>query len=274
MADTGTDFGAALDGFASSLAALAAARSASPRATPAPALGWKRTQVDGVLVVSVTGCPVCRDTGTETDERDGYAYAVTCSKCGTQRAQADRFTRATLPARLEAARLGNFEARSPGMATALQRARGLAERSRALPGDDDLSGGSMVLVGERGAGKTHFMVGLARELLARRTVRFIEEPDLLEQIKSTFDSKKAGARERILDPLVAADVLMLDEFGRAAGTDWSTTTIGELINQRWRRGRPTIVATNWTPAALEERLGGHIMRRLLDGSVPLAFGGS
>lgn len=241
---------------------LKAARASAPPAERSK-VGWRRVDAEGVMSVRVEGCYDCRDTGTTTEDRNGYAFAVRCGNCGAKRAAAARFNRARLPVRLVEAQLDNFKPHTAGMAAALEAAKRLASA-------DSLEGGSMLLMGERGSGKTHLLVGLARQLVARWSVRFVEEPDLLDAIKATFDGH--GSRDRILDPLVRADVLVIDEFGRSNPTDWSTSTIGDLVNHRWRCGRPTMVATNWGAAALEKRLGGHIMRRLLDGNPPLAFG--
>lgn len=105
----------------------------------------------------------------------------------------------------------------------------------------------MVLHGKVGRGKTHLMVAMLRELVFRHgiTVRFVEFSHLLADLKSGFDQKLGMAR--LIDPLVAVDVLAIDELGKGRNTEFEGTVLDELISRRYNSAATILATTNYSP---------------------------
>jgi len=52
-------------------------------------------------------------------------------------------------------------------------------------------------------------------------------------------------------------LLIIDDMGKEPPTDWAISTIYNIINGRYEAMLPTIVTTNYPPAALIERMTPH-----------------
>lgn len=105
----------------------------------------------------------------------------------------------------------------------------------------------MVLWGGVGRGKTHLVVAMLRELVFRYgvTARFVEFSHLLADLKSSFDLGRPAAE--LIDPLVAVDVLAIDELGKGRNTEFEGTVLDELVSRRYNAVRPIIASTNYAP---------------------------
>jgi DNA replication protein DnaC len=105
----------------------------------------------------------------------------------------------------------------------------------------------LILYGDVGRGKTHILVGLLRELVMQHGVhaRFIEFSHLLNELKHGFD-KGEGASQRI-EPLIAADVLGIDELGKGRATEFEMAVVDELVTRRYNAGRTILATTNYYP---------------------------
>jgi DNA replication protein DnaC len=107
----------------------------------------------------------------------------------------------------------------------------------------------LVLVGEVGRGKTHLLVAMLRELVLEHavTARFVEFSHLLADLKAGFDAGRGAAA--LLDPLVAVEVLAVDELGKGRNTEFEATVIDELVSRRYNAMRPLLATTNFLPRA-------------------------
>lgn len=137
---------------------------------------------------------------------------------------------------------------------------------------------SMLLYGPTGSGKTWQAYGALRfivESVAARghvmTWRATTQPSLSDALRPKPDDSHAYA----LDPLIDADLLLLDDLGAGKQTEWTTDALYRLVDTRWARQRPTIYTTN-LPArghtdsngayvpSLTEAVGDRIVSRLAD----------
>lgn len=102
------------------------------------------------------------------------------------------------------------------------------------------TGGTLMLTGSVGAGKTHLAWGLWPELISRGWAglwRATTEAAYLDgQFRKDPDFTGLGCRN--------ADVLLLDDLGAANLSDWSRSVIGDLIDHRWAQRKATVVTTN------------------------------
>lgn len=103
------------------------------------------------------------------------------------------------------------------------------------------------LWGAPGVGKTHLAVALGYRLLAKGTVRYINEVELLSQLRG---AAIGGEPLRLPDP----DVLILDDLGKARPSEYAYQELYRLIERHWSEERCLIVTSNYRPSEAANRI--------------------
>ena len=157
---------------------------------------------------------------------------------------------AGIPARYRNCKIANFQtsSASPAERTQLQGARTIAEHYvEGFLQEGGFRKSGLLFVGPPGVGKTHLAVGVLMELIERYRVhgRFAEFTALIHQIQATFDPGSPESKREILDPLVDAELLVLDELGAQQPTPWVRDILYLIINHRYTRRLPTLFTTNY-----------------------------
>jgi DNA replication protein DnaC len=105
----------------------------------------------------------------------------------------------------------------------------------------------LLFVGPTGVGKTHLAVAVLLELIQRYAVigRFVDFTSFIMQIQSTFDPGSPESKHDVLDPVMAAEVLVIDELGAQQPTPWVRDVLYLILNHRYTHRLPTIFTTNY-----------------------------
>ena len=183
-------------------------------------------------------CPICSDTRWKSTEIDGVERVVRCD-CWRD-ALVDRvIDAARIPARFAKAELESYRAVTDSPRAALAKATRFVE---AFPVVD----GGLLFHGPVGVGKTHLAVGVLKAVIRKTGARgyFFETPDLLRQVRNTYNTRVDETEMGVLHPVLHAELLVLDDLGAEKTSEWVQETLGLVINARYNARRPTIITTN------------------------------
>lgn len=137
---------------------------------------------------------------------------------------------------------------------ALRAARSFAEHPQ----------GWLVLMGKNGCGKTHLAAAVANRCLADgRSVFFAVVPDLLDHLRASFAPGKDTGYDELFEHIRNVGVLILDDFGAQASTEWALEKLYQVVNYRTVSGLPSVVTTD-RPLDELQAMHPRILARLLD----------
>jgi DNA replication protein DnaC len=197
-------------------------------------------------------CPLCDGRGWLVSADGGAGTARPCS-CREAARGARLVDAAGIPERYRHCRLTNFKITS-GKGTAhreqLDEALKVSRWYVDSFVDSDTSRfreTGLLFSGTPGTGKTHLAVAVLQDLIEQYSVRgrFADFGSLLHQIQATFDPSSAESKHAVLDPLIEAELLVLDELGAQEPTPWVRDVLYLIINQRYGRRLPTLFTTNY-----------------------------
>jgi DNA replication protein DnaC len=229
---------------------------------------------DGYLAEKYT-CDVCRDTGYRGREM-----------CSCMKDLLRREAAAQLCAVSQSERCGfwNFELSlypdepvdSSGVVPRARMAEVLEACKRYAAGFS-ASAESLLLLGRTGLGKTHLSLAIAA---AATEAGFGVIYTPVQRIMDTLEAEKFGRdsspREQYSEStrtILACDLLVLDDLGTEFITQFSVSTLYNIINSRLVEGRPTIISTNLELADIEGRYSQRMVSRLVCGYQVLKFHG-
>lgn len=183
-------------------------------------------------------CELCNATGWVQGPTGGV---IDCA-CRIERKRLKVLERAGIPERYRSKSFAGYDATGNKSAAA-----GLHQAMRFVdewPTNRHLG---LLLTGPVGVGKTHLECSVLIECARRwgAKVAFVDLPDLFTRIKATFDPEIKQTEHEILRPLLAADILAIDEVGAARTTDWAFSMTEQIINTRYNQDKSTIVTTNF-----------------------------
>ena len=100
---------------------------------------------------------------------------------------------------------------------------------------------------------------------------FYESGALLKEIQSSYNPVSQTSELKVLEPVLQAEVLVLDELGASKPTDWVRDTMMQIINTRYNDKKLTIFTTNYLDVrhserdeTLEDRIGVRLRSRLYE----------
>ena len=188
---------------------------------------------------SIDACAHCGGTGFEIVEKDGREFAQPCAcRTGTAARPDDLLSACRIPARYEQCTFATFEPGNVSLAGGVEKAMRYCSGYPFL-GDDE--GLGLLFTGHNGVGKTHLAVAVLRELVLTKgcSGQFWDFHELIREIKNSYDSTTRTTELQVLEPVVEADVLLLDDLGAWKMTDWMIDTLFFILNSRYMAKRAT-----------------------------------
>jgi DNA replication protein DnaC len=162
---------------------------------------------------------------------------------------------------------GFHERNNPSLASAKRRIARLVD-------EWPMAERGLLLMGPCGSGKTHLAVAALLEIIAQGKpgrLLFSNFQDLIQEILASIDSDHAPSRSEILEPILTADLLVLDELGSQKPTLFVQDMLYYIINTRYNEQRTTIFTTNYLDEprdpkeeSLETRIGKRLRSRLFE----------
>ena len=204
-------------------------------------------------------CPMCHGAGFLRREVPfghplfGKAFACECTEQERTRKRREQLLARSNLGLFPQHRFATFQSRRPGVQEAFREAVQFASRPV----------GWLLLVGPNGCGKTHLGVAIAHQCLeAGAVVLFATVPDLLDQLRATFDPGAQDDYTHLFAQMREAEVVILDDLGTQQQSPWATEKLFQLLNYRYHAALPTVLTANpegreTLDARLRSRLGDH-----------------
>lgn len=199
-------------------------------------------------------CPKCEGTGWKPLESDGVRRVARCD-CVEEQYSEQRFAQSRVPRRYEQCAFENYDIRKDRLSGHGNRYLEVAKIYAQKFVEEYPVDFGLLFIGPTGVGKTHLAVAVIRELMLRKNVPclFYDFRDLLKAIQDSWNPVSQTSELRVLQPVLDAEVLLLDELAALNPSDWVKDTLGHIINARYNQKRVTLITTTLPFAAPPSR---------------------
>jgi DNA replication protein DnaC len=219
-----------------------------------------------------TDCPICQGSGWKVVERTSkgaeasselspgqtkMVWAIPCDCTAGDRS--DRILgKARVPERYRHCDFDNYEvdneienvpaeqlsAWNRSLAQAKFVVRRFAEEFSPLPELETEHG--LLLMGPCGVGKTHLAVAALKQIVRRgHRGLFYDYRELLKAIQDSYNPDSQTTEMSVLEPVLEAELLVLDDVGSSKPSLWALETVGHILNTRYNEKRVTLLTTNF-----------------------------
>jgi DNA replication protein DnaC len=145
--------------------------------------------------------------------------------------------------RLAGMQFRDFDLRGSGLRPEERESLDAAFRASMAFADDPQ--GWLTLQGVNGCGKTHLAAAIANRVLGRGgPVFFAVVPDLLDHLRASFAPGKDVGYDELFEQVRNAGLLILDDLGSQATSQWAQEKLFQIVNYRTVSGLPTVVTTD------------------------------
>lgn len=150
-----------------------------------------------------------------------------------------------------------------------EKAADILEYCKCYAADFGVHSESLFFNGATGLGKTHLSLAIANEIVRNGYNVFYGSAytifSLLE--KEKFSNIVSDDSSRIYD----CDLLIIDDLGSEFITNFTVTTLYEIVNNRINRSKPVIISSNLTGLELETKYSQRIMSRIIGSYIPITL---
>lgn len=175
----------------------------------------------------------------------GVLFPCACKRAAMERRRFEALLARSGLGQYQDKTFATFDPSAPGVRAAL------ATASRYAPALT----GWLVLLGSYGVGKTHLAAAIAHAALARGVaVYFAVVPDLLDQLRATFDDASDVSFADLFAQMRHVDLLVLDDLGIESATAWAREKLFQIIDFRATERLPLVITSNRPAAAIEPRV--------------------
>lgn len=130
---------------------------------------------------------------------------------------------------------------------------------------------NLLLVGNYGTGKSHLSVAVTKKLMEQgKECLFLSLPKLLTKIKETYNNKGV-TEDELLEAIQRVDLLVLDDIGAEQQTEWATTKLFEIMDDR--AGKATIYTTNLNSEKLRAQINERNFSRMMENTEIIKMNG-
>jgi DNA replication protein DnaC len=203
-----------------------------------------------------TQCPDC------TAEEESARLKAEAERKATEAQQRmeSLLEQACIPQRFIGRTFDRFNAETPAQQSALQIVRGYSDSfSQHLR-----KGTGLILSGLPGTGKSHLAGAVLQAILPEHCGLYVTCLGLIRMVRSTWRKDNETSEAEVMRTLSNVPLLVIDEIGVQYGTEGEQTILFELLDERYRNLRPTILLTNQDKNGLKQFLGERTYDRLTE----------
>jgi DNA replication protein DnaC len=123
-------------------------------------------------------------------------------------------------------------------------------------------GSIIVLLGNRGTGKTQMAVDLLSDICDQlHSVRYLKMMDLFREIRCCY--RKDGPNEvSVVDAFCKVWGLVLDEAHERSDSEWENRTLTNIIDRRYDNNKTTILVSNMAAEPFAKAIGDSAISRI------------
>ena len=123
---------------------------------------------------------------------------------------------------------------------------------------------NLLLIGTTGTGKTHVSTAIAKEVISQGfDVLYDSTQNILNDFEKDKFKSGYNQTESASDKYLECDLLIIDDLGAEFITQFSVSSLYNLINTRQNKGLSTIISTNLTASELAGKYEGRIYSRII-----------
>jgi len=195
-------------------------------------------------------CPECEGRGhVFIEDETGISSLRECACAGlVQRLK--KLNEAGIPGKFSGTQLATYQPIVASQKIALRIAKDYVQ-------EYGNSAQGLLFMGRPGLGKTHLAVAVIKDLILDKGMdcKFVDFFQLLSDIR--FGYSQDLSEQAIINPYVAAPVLVIDELAKGRNTEWELTMLDQIISSRYNAAdKITLITTNYLDQEANPKKGG------------------
>jgi DNA replication protein DnaC len=220
----------------------------------------------GTPTIGLNDCPRCIDQRQAAHDSEARERSM---KQLRQRKMRQLVDIASIPPRFTGCTFDGYQVNCEGQFRALSVCR---EFAAGWIGQS-VKGGSLVLTGGTGTGKTRLACTIANVIIPEHmaSVAFGTVSSVVRTVRATYGKGSTVSESEAINALLVPDLLIIDEIGASTGSEHELGLLFEIINKRYENLRPMILISNLNVDDLRKFLGQRAMDRFAECGTVLAF---